>query len=98
MGIWCLQARLLLEEVFTATATLPDGVAGLSSMPTGVYIGCMYQEYADVLGRSGAKLTAASATGNSLAFMAGRQNSKPTAVITISGPRKLGGSHHCCFS
>lgn len=38
----------------------------------GVFIGCMYQEYADVLKRAGSKLNAASATGNSLAFMSGR--------------------------
>lgn len=40
--------------------------------PTGVYVGCMYQEYASLLTDAGMKLTAATATGNSLAFMVGR--------------------------
>lgn len=39
---------------------------------TGVYVGCMYQEYASLLTDAGMKLTAATATGNSLAFMVGR--------------------------
>lgn len=35
-------------------------------------MGCMYQEYATLLTDGGMKLTAATATGNSLAFMVGR--------------------------
>ena len=38
----------------------------------GVYVGCMYQEYASVLAAAGSTLTAAAATGTSLSFMVGR--------------------------
>ena len=48
------------------------GLAGFHGQEVGAYVGCMYQEYAEVLGQSGGKLNAASATGNSLAFMVGR--------------------------
>lgn len=44
----------------------------LPPLPAGVYVGCMYQEYASLLTDAGMKLTAATATGNSLAFMVGR--------------------------
>lgn len=40
--------------------------------PAGVYLGCMYQEYSQLLGEAGAKLSAAAATGNSLSFLVGR--------------------------
>lgn len=38
----------------------------------GVYVGCMYQEYTNLLGAGDLKLSAATATGNSLSFMVGR--------------------------
>ena len=41
-------------------------------MLAGVYVGCMYQEYTGLLADAGMKLSAATATGNSLAFMVGR--------------------------
>ena len=43
-----------------------------SVLHTGVYVGCMYQEYASVLAAAGSTLTAAAATGTSLSFMVGR--------------------------
>lgn len=44
----------------------------LSTSAAGVYLGCMYQEYPSVLASGGSKLSAATATGNSLSFMVGR--------------------------
>ena len=38
----------------------------------GAFVGCMNQEYFDVLALGGGALTAAAATGNSLSFMVGR--------------------------
>jgi acyl transferase domain-containing protein len=52
--------------------SVADGAASMYGTEAGVYVGCMYQEYTDVLARAGGKLNAASATGNSLAFMVGR--------------------------
>ena len=70
----CLQARILLEEAGTALteAEGPGGLGPLSGTETGVYVGCMYQEYTDVLAAAGGKLSAATATGNSLSFLVGR--------------------------
>ena len=36
------------------------------------FVGCMYQEYTNILSLSGATLTSSAATGSSLSFMAGR--------------------------
>lgn len=38
----------------------------------GVYVGCMYQEYPALLTEANVKLSAATATGNSMAFLVGR--------------------------
>lgn len=48
------------------------GTASVFGTEAGVYVGCMFQEYGDVLSRSGGVLSSATATGNSLAFMVGR--------------------------
>ena len=37
------------------------------------FVGCMYQEYIEILTLSGGTLTSSAATGSSLSFMAGRQ-------------------------
>ncbi|KAK9803914.1 hypothetical protein WJX72_004698 [[Myrmecia] bisecta] len=66
------QSRVLLEETFTALSHSAASLGPAFGSETGVYIGCMYQEYTDLLGRSGGKLTSATATGNSLSFMVGR--------------------------
>ena len=67
-----LQGRILLEETYNALASAHGGAASILGTEAGVYVGCMYQEYADVLSRCGGKLNSASATGNSLSFMVGR--------------------------
>lgn len=48
------------------------GAASVFGTEMGVYVGCMFQEYGEVLVRSGGVLSSATATGNSLAFMVGR--------------------------
>ena len=65
------QGRILLEEVFSALQQ-----AGPAGTETGFYVGCMYQEYTDVLAKSGGTLSSSTATGNSLSFMAGRHAQK----------------------
>lgn len=67
-----LQGRILLEETHIAGSSLGEGLESMRVGDTGVYVGCMYQEYTDVLKLAKGKLNAASATGNSLAFMVGR--------------------------
>ncbi len=71
---YALQARILLEEAGAAVreAEGPGGLGPMSGTETGVYVGCMYQEYTDVLAAAGGKLSAATATGNSLSFLVGR--------------------------
>lgn len=66
------QGRILLEEVHNATSALTDIEVMRSTRTIGFYIGCMYQEYRDVLAMSGGSLSSSTATGNSLSFMAGR--------------------------
>lgn len=61
------QHRLLLEESVTV---LRNSAVRLR---TGVYAGCMYQEYGThVLGPAGLALNSSAALGNSLSFMVGR--------------------------
>lgn len=47
-------------------------VLALLPMVAGVYVGCMNQEYYEILALAGMQLSSAAATGNSLAFMVGR--------------------------
>ena len=76
------QSRILLEEVAAALAASGGGgPAAYSGTEAGVYVGCMYQEYTGVLARSGGKLSASTATGNSLIFMAGRRATPPAHQI-----------------
>ena len=67
------QGRILLEEVYCALQqSRSAGAAAAAGTETGFYVGCMYQEYTDVLAKSGGTLSSSTATGNSLSFMAGR--------------------------
>ena len=74
------QTRVLMEEVFVALRATGDSSVRAESevnvVGTGLYVGCMYQEYPDVLMLGGATLTPASVTGNSLSFMVGRCDKK----------------------
>lgn len=66
------QGRILLEEAYKALGSTTLGVTEYYGQEVGVYAGCMYQEYSEILAQGGGKLNAASATGNSLAFLVGR--------------------------
>lgn len=67
------QHRLLLEETFKASVfSLLTQNQKLVEPDTGVYVGCMYHEFTDVLSRAGAKLSIPMLTGNSSSFMVGR--------------------------
>lgn len=66
------QSRILLEQTYLALASVRADADSASLMGAGVYIGCMFQEYPSVLAAADSKLSAASATGNSLSFLAGR--------------------------
>lgn len=79
------QGRILLEEVQCALQQ-----SGVAATETGFYVGCMYQEYTDVLTKSGGTLSSSTATGNSLSFMAGRH-----ALISFAFP--LHGTCFDCF-
>ena len=63
------QSRLLLEQTQAAMQQLPAGALGRQP---GAFVGCMNQEYFDVLALGGGAITSAAATGNSLSFMVGR--------------------------
>lgn len=61
------QARLLLEESAGVLSAAP--VLGAAC---GVFLGCMYSEYLQVLHGAGLPLTPAAITGNGLSYLAGR--------------------------
>ena len=65
-----------------------SGAAGYYGQEVGAYVGCMYQEYSEILAQGGGKLNAASATGNSLAFMVGRCVSFNKLLTKNIGPAK----------
>lgn len=81
------QGRILLEEVCCALQQAgPASAAGAFGTETGFYVGCMYQEYTDVLAKSGGTLSSSTATGNSLSFMAGRWEPSPPPCDLQSAP------------
>ncbi|KAK9841826.1 hypothetical protein WJX81_005522 [Elliptochloris bilobata] len=66
------QTRILLEQTWTALA---DAAAAMPAAPTertGVYVGCMYQEYTQLQFNLGLKIGPGIATGNGLSYMVGR--------------------------
>ncbi len=67
------------------------GPAAYSGTEAGFYVGCMYQEYSGVLAASGGKLSAATATGNSLSFMAGRCSALPCSCMNGIHPSSRQG-------
>jgi acyl transferase domain-containing protein/NADPH:quinone reductase-like Zn-dependent oxidoreductase/acyl carrier protein/thioesterase domain-containing protein len=66
------QQRVLLEETLNAfnSANLPPRT--LMGSSTGVYVGCIWLEYGDLLSGLGVPAGAHMVTGNGLAFMSGR--------------------------
>ena len=66
------QQRLLLQETAAAASAAGYSPGQLSSSPTGVFIGCIWLEYAELLHHHRVGGNAQLVTGNGLAFMAGR--------------------------
>ncbi len=71
-GLMDPQQRLLLEELAMAAAASGRSARDLLGAPVGVFVGCIWLEYGDLLGHYGAPSSGLAVTGNGLAFMAGR--------------------------
>eukprot|EP00887_Chlorella_sp_A99_P003362 scaffold26.g3362.t1 len=66
------QQRIMLEETHAALLDGQGALAPWLGSETGVYMGCMYQDYAQMLADAGITLNSASATGSALSFLVGR--------------------------
>ncbi|KAL0028699.1 hypothetical protein WJX79_000447 [Trebouxia sp. C0005] len=66
------QQRLLLEETLSAFHDANYSAVDMSGSSTGVFLGCMWVEYPDLLMKHGLTSGAYTVTGNGLAFLAGR--------------------------
>eukprot|EP00887_Chlorella_sp_A99_P003340 scaffold26.g3340.t1 len=68
------QQRLLLEETLAAWSNATAGVADIGDSLTGVYVGCMHQEYMDLIVAAGGKerVLAPAVVGSGASFMVGR--------------------------
>jgi 3-oxoacyl-(acyl-carrier-protein) synthase/acyl carrier protein len=66
------QQRRLLQQMAAATTSSGHSLKQLLGQPVGVYVGCIWLEYADLLGHYGTMRSSQLVTGNGLAFMAGR--------------------------
>jgi acyl transferase domain-containing protein len=66
------QTRVLLEEAHVALSRAEAATGPLADTRTGVYLGCMYQEYIQLMTEHGHRVTPALCTGNGISFMVGR--------------------------
>jgi acyl transferase domain-containing protein len=66
------QVRVLLEEIASVMADVESKIGSLTDTKTGVYIGCMYQEFVQLAIACGMKVTPGLGTGNGISFMVGR--------------------------
>ena len=66
------QQRLLLEQTSTALTDASSVVGSLADTKTGVYVGCMYQEYTQMMFNHGLKINPAVVTGNGISYLVGR--------------------------
>eukprot|EP00889_Picochlorum_renovo_P002061 jgi/Picre1/29091/NNA_004484.t1 len=66
------QQRILLEETQNAFQSANLSSRNLSGSSTGVYVGCIWLEYGDLLSSLNIPTGAHMVTGNGLAFMSGR--------------------------
>lgn len=66
------QNRILLEQSFTALHDAQDLVGNLAETRTGVYVGCMYQEFTQLQYNLGYSISPAIATGNGISYLVGR--------------------------
>ena len=66
------QNRLLLEQGYAALADARPRVGSLGDTKTGVYVGCMYQEFTQLQYNLGYKISPGIATGNGISYLVGR--------------------------
>lgn len=66
------QQRLLLEDLAAAAADSGRDARHLTGAAGGVFVGCIWLEYAELLASYGTQSSSMLVTGNGLAFMAGR--------------------------
>ena len=66
------QNRLLLEQGYAALADAQPRVGSLGDTKTGVYVGCMYQEFTQLQYNLGHKISPGIATGNGISYLCGR--------------------------
>ncbi|KAI8473970.1 MAG: hypothetical protein J3K34DRAFT_383389, partial [Monoraphidium minutum] len=76
------QQRALLEEAAAAAAASGRGPRALMGAAGGVFVGCIWLEYGELLAHHGAPGSSMAVTGNGLAFMAGRLS----YTFGLSGP------------
>ncbi len=77
--LFCEQSLEMYKQLVAFTmqvsAVVINNMAELShdnNQEIAFFVGCMYQEYVEILTLSGGTLTSFAATGSSLSFMAGR--------------------------
>ena len=66
------QNRILLEQAHLALAHARANVGSLADTRTGVYVGCMYQEFTQLQFNLGLKISPGIATGNGASYLVGR--------------------------
>ena len=66
------QIRHLLEQTHVALGEAHAKIGSLIDTRTGVYVGCMYQEFTQFQYNLGYKITPSVATGNGISYMVGR--------------------------
>lgn len=66
------QQRLLLEQTSSALENSEMIVGSLADTKTGVYVGCMYQEYTQLQFNHGLRINPAVVTGNGISYLVGR--------------------------
>ena len=66
------QNRILLEQTHLALQDAKPSVGSLTDTKTGVYVGCMYQEFTQLQYNLGYKISPGIATGNGISYLVGR--------------------------
>ena len=66
------QNRILLEQSFMALSEAQAQIGELAETRTGVYVGCMYQEFTQLQYNLGYSISPAIATGNGISYLVGR--------------------------
>ena len=66
------QSRVLLEQAHLALADAGASLGSLTGTGTGVYAGCMYQEFTQLQYNLGYRISPGIATGNGISYLVGR--------------------------